>query len=108
MYYVIELSGVQQNERLSAGGGKQSRLTVSLLQIIALTFIIFAKTIPHVFLFNNKWELVYEGAIDDNHKNADLAKNHYLENALKNLEKGKKIDPENTKAMGCSIKRVKS
>ena len=67
-----------------------------------------AKTTPHVFLFNNKWELVYEGAIDDNYKSADLVKKHYLENALKNLEEGKNIDPKNTKALGCSIKRVKS
>jgi len=66
-----------------------------------------AKTTPHVFLFDKNWKLVYEGAIDDNHKSAAAAKEHYLRNALKNLAKGDKIDPNDTKAIGCSIKRVK-
>lgn len=66
-----------------------------------------AKTTPHVFLFDADWELVYEGAIDDNHESAAAAKQHYLKNALKNLEQGEKIDPSNTKSIGCSIKRVK-
>lgn len=66
------------------------------------------KSTPHVFLFDKDWKLVYEGAIDDNHKDAGAVENHYLENALKNLAAGKKIDPNNTKALGCSIKRVKS
>lgn len=67
-----------------------------------------AKTTPHVFLFNADWELVYEGAIDDNHESAEAAEQHYLKNALKNLVQGTKIDPSNTKSLGCSIKRVKS
>lgn len=66
-----------------------------------------AKTTPHVFLFNSQWELVYEGAIDDNHKSADNVENHYLKNALNNLKQNKPIDPNDTKAIGCSIKRVK-
>lgn len=67
-----------------------------------------AKTTPHVFLFDKDWKLVYEGAIDDNHKGADMVKENYLNNAIKNLKQGEKIDPNNTKALGCSIKRVKS
>ena len=67
-----------------------------------------AKTTPHVFLFDANWSLVYEGAIDDNHESAKAAKQHYLKDALKNLEQGKTIDPSNTKSIGCSIKRVKS
>lgn len=65
-----------------------------------------AKTTPHVFLFDAEWKLVYEGAIDDNHKSAKDVKAKYLENAMNSLAKGEKIDPNNTKAMGCSIKRV--
>ena len=67
-----------------------------------------AKTTPHVFLFDKNWKLVYEGAIDDNHESAEKAEQHYLNSALKNLEQGKKIGPNNTKSIGCSIKRVKS
>lgn len=66
-----------------------------------------AKTTPHIFLFDNNWELVYEGAIDDNYKSKEEVTAKYLENALNNLSAGKTIDPNDTKAIGCSIKRVK-
>jgi peroxiredoxin len=65
-----------------------------------------AKTTPHVFLFDADWKLVYEGSIDDNHKSAKDVKARYLENAMYKLANGEKIDPNNTKAIGCSIKRV--
>ena len=67
-----------------------------------------AKTTPHVFLFDKDMKLVYDGAIDDNYKDGSQVKSNYLVNALNNLEQGKEIDPNNTKALGCSIKRVKS
>ncbi len=66
-----------------------------------------AKTTPHVFLFDKNWKLVYEGAIDNNHKDMNAADQPYLKNALKNLSEGNVIDPNDTKALGCSIKRVK-
>lgn len=66
-----------------------------------------AKTTPHVFLFDKDWSLVYEGAIDDNSKDAKSVKASYLKDALNNLQAGEKISPNNTKAIGCSIKRVK-
>jgi thioredoxin-related protein len=66
-----------------------------------------AKTTPHIFLFDKEWKLVYEGAIDDNSKDAKAVKASYLKDALNNLRSGKKIIPNNTKAIGCSIKRVK-
>lgn len=64
-----------------------------------------AKTTPHVFLFDKDWKLVYEGAIDDNFKDASAVKEDYLNNAIENLANDKVIDPNNTKAIGCSIKR---
>ena len=66
-----------------------------------------AKTTPHIFLFDKEWKLVYEGAIDDNARDAKAVTATYLKDALKNLMSGKKISPSNTKAIGCSIKRVK-
>jgi len=66
-----------------------------------------AKTTPHIFLFDKGWKLVYEGAIDDNSKNGKEVKATYLKDALTNLKAGKEINPNNTKAIGCSIKRVK-
>jgi len=66
-----------------------------------------ARTTPHVFLFNNKLKLVYKGAIDDNNDASSDVKEPWLLNALISLSEGKKIDPNATKNIGCSIKRVK-
>ena len=63
------------------------------------------QTTPHAFLFNNKMELVYKGAIDDSYKSADEVKEHYLKDAISNLATGKEIVVAETKPVGCSIKR---
>ena len=65
------------------------------------------KTTPHVFLFNAEMELVYEGAIDDNLDDASAVEKPYLKHAIENMVMGKEIEPKNTKAIGCSIKRQK-
>lgn len=66
-----------------------------------------AKTTPHVFLFNNDLKLVYMGAIDDNESSMSAVKEKYLDSAIGNMVQSLKIDPERTRAVGCSIKRVK-
>ncbi len=66
-----------------------------------------AKTTPHVFLFNSDLKLVYMGAIDDNESSAEKVKEKYLNTAVDNMVKSIEIDPERTRAVGCSIKRVK-
>lgn len=66
-----------------------------------------ALTTPHVFLFNSNMELVYKGAIDDNVSSKKDVKEHYLKDALKNLATGQTIEPNSTRQLGCSIKRVK-
>jgi peroxiredoxin len=63
---------------------------------------------PDVFLFNGDMALVYKGAIDDNSKNKDGVEEAYLINAIQALSEGKEINPSSTKALGCSIKRIKS
>jgi len=65
-----------------------------------------ARTTPHVFLFNKESKLVYKGAIDDNVNNATEVKEQWIYNALKKLGKGEKIDPDQTRQKGCSIKRL--
>ena len=67
-----------------------------------------AKATPHVFLFDKDMKLVYKGAIDDNMKDKDSVKEEYLNDALKQLATGKKIKVNESKALGCSIKRVKA
>lgn len=65
-----------------------------------------ARTTPHVFLFDQDMKLVYKGAIDDNVKSSKNVKQPYLHDAITNLVKGKKINPNSTRQTGCSIKRL--
>ncbi len=64
-----------------------------------------AATTPHVYLFDKSMKLAYVGAIDDNYKSASDADKHYLKDAMNSLVAGKMINPNKTKALGCSIKR---
>jgi len=66
-----------------------------------------ARTTPHIYMFNNSMELVYKGAIDDNVDSSAEVEEPWLTDAISNLAAGKTIDPNSTKNLGCSIKRVK-
>lgn len=66
-----------------------------------------AKTTPHIFLFNKGKKLVYKGAIDDNYKSANEVTENYLLDALENAANQLAISIKETKAVGCSIKRVR-
>ena len=59
---------------------------------------------PHIYLFNGDDKLVYRGAIDDNAKNAKKVDEPFLANAIDALLSGNPINPQTTKALGCSIK----
>ena len=66
-----------------------------------------ARTTPHVYLYNSNLELAYRGAIDDNVNRAEEVKKRYLDMAMRRMAEGKKIKTAETKAVGCSIKRVR-
>ena len=59
---------------------------------------------PHIYLFNGDDKLVYRGAIDDNAKNAKKVDVPFVANAIDALLAGNPINPQTTKALGCSIK----
>lgn len=63
-----------------------------------------AKT-PQCFLFNNKG-LIYKGSIDDNVKDPAAAKEHFLKDAIEALLKNTTPAKQETKSVGCTIKRV--
>ncbi len=65
-----------------------------------------ARTTPHVYLFNKDAKLAYTGSIDDNSENKEEVTQTYLSDAIKSLVAGNSIDPNTTKSIGCSIKRV--
>ncbi len=63
---------------------------------------------PHVFLLEKEGAdhiVKYIGAIDDNHKNADKVKNHFVEDAVDALLAEEEIQTKTTVAIGCSIKK---
>ncbi len=59
---------------------------------------------PEVFLFDKDSRLVYHGVIDDNAKDPDKIKAHYLRDAFDALMEGNEITVKDTKAFGCTIK----
>lgn len=66
-----------------------------------------ALTTPHVFLFDKNMNLVYRGAIDDSVDSSEDVKEPWLKNAINALKNDTKIEPNSTRQLGCSIKRVK-
>lgn len=60
---------------------------------------------PQCFLFSSKG-LIYKGAIDDNVKDPEAVKEHYLKDALEALLKNNTPARQETKSIGCTIKRV--
>jgi len=60
---------------------------------------------PQCFLFNTKG-LVYKGAIDDNVKDPTAVKENYLKDALNAVVKNTVPAKQETKSIGCTIKRV--
>jgi len=64
-----------------------------------------ASRTPQCFLFNNKG-LIYKGAIDDNVKDPSAVKAAYLKEALTALLKNETPKTQETKSIGCTIKRA--
>jgi peroxiredoxin len=59
---------------------------------------------PHVYLLDKNRVVQYIGAIDDSPQDENSVQKKYLENAIASLNQGKEINPNVTKALGCSIK----
>ncbi len=60
---------------------------------------------PQCFLFNNKG-LIYKGSIDDNVKDPAAVKEYFLKDAIEALLKNTTPAKQETKSIGCTIKRV--
>lgn len=68
-----------------------------------------AQTTPHVFLFDKNMKLVYKGSINDKYEEGrkEIASKFYAQDALFATSRGGDIKVKESKAIGCSIKRVK-
>ena len=64
-----------------------------------------AQVTPEIFVLNGKMEVLYHGRIDDSRR-ADDVKSQDLRNALDAVLAGKKVPLKETKAFGCTIKRI--
>ena len=63
---------------------------------------------PHVFIITKKdMKVVYIGAIDNSSRNPEKVTEKYVENAINDLLNGKKVQKNQTRAIGCSIKVLK-
>lgn len=93
-------------EKMTAYYGEQKlecAYTVDVKSVLADAF--GATRTPQVFLFNGKG-LIYKGAIDDNVKDPNEVKDPYLKNALASLLKNATPATQETKSIGCTIKRL--
>ena len=64
---------------------------------------------PHVFVLQKQGTehiVRYIGAIDDSSRNPDAVSERYVEDAVNALLEGNQPQTTNTKAIGCSIKRL--
>jgi peroxiredoxin len=62
---------------------------------------------PEIYVLNPEFELVYHGRIDDSRRISKV-KNKDLRNALDKILAGEEISVKETKAFGCTIKRIKN
>lgn len=60
---------------------------------------------PEIYVLNSKFEVLYHGRIDDSQRENNI-KSKDLRTALDSILEGKAVAVSNTKAFGCTIKRV--
>lgn len=60
---------------------------------------------PEIYILNNNFEQLYHGRIDDSRKIENIEVED-LKKALIEIKEGKEVSVKETKAFGCSIKRV--
>ena len=99
------VDSMEEMKKHAADKNYNTYYTIDENSVIANAF--GAKTTPHVYLFDKDMKLIYRGAIDDTEGRDEVSpKAHYLKDAIDNLAAGKKVNPAETKSVGCSIKRV--
>jgi peroxiredoxin len=65
-----------------------------------------ASVTPEIYVLNSKMEVLYHGRIDDSSRENRVASKD-LRTALDRILAGKAVEVTETKAFGCSIKRIK-
>ena len=65
-----------------------------------------AQVTPEIFVLDSNFQVLYHGRIDDSQRENNV-KSQDLRQALDEILAGKKVSSSETKAFGCTIKRVK-
>lgn len=65
-----------------------------------------AKRTPEIFIVDPEGKVRYHGRIDENYEDASRVTSPDLKNALDAMLSGKSVEKAETKAFGCTIKRV--
>lgn len=94
---------VEAMKKFAADNGYEFPYVVDENSVFADAF--GATKTPDIFLFDKDLKLVYKGSIDNNHRDPTAITDTYLKNAIGNLVNGQPINPNETKAVGCTIKR---
>ena len=63
-----------------------------------------ARTTPHMYVVDQKGNLAYKGAIDDDPYGDKKAPMNYIDQAVSSLKAGKTVAMSDTKPYGCSVK----
>ena len=61
---------------------------------------------PHVYLLDKDMKLIYRGSLDDNVSDAEAVTSTYALDAMAAASMGKSCEVSETRAIGCSIKRI--
>ncbi len=107
----VTFLGINSNEQESADEikdhAKSNKLDFIILKdlnnVVADKFN--ASFTPEIYVLNGNSEILYHGRIDDSRRESDV-KTKDLRAALDEILSGKKVSVSETKAFGCSIKRV--
>jgi peroxiredoxin len=107
----IAFIGINSNKAESVDRMKEhaeeNGLTFTILKddknIIADKFD--ASVTPEAYVLNSKFEVLYHGRIDNSRNESEVVSKD-LEKALDEILAGKEVSKKETKAFGCTIKRI--
>jgi len=107
----IAFLGINSNKSESVNRikehAKKNGLTFTILKdeknIIADEFE--ASFTPEVYVLNSEFNILYHGRIDNSRKESEVVTSD-LKNALDEILDGKEVSKKETKAFGCTIKRI--
>lgn len=108
----VEFIGINANKEETPEDIKQHaqghNLTFTILKDLnnKIADKLGARVTPEAYVLNSNFELLYQGRIDDSRSGDDI-KSQDLRTAINDVLSGKPVSVGQTKAFGCSIKRVK-